>query len=245
MDWKDDKGKGGWEEASKEKPGPELGRLAPGSILLNLLSSGCSGQTGPPSALQRRLGIMTQEAKGPALRPTAAWAISKARGSWWVVGSLAGAQQTRHRQMKELENLPPQCKRPKEYLRWSKEGPGLRAPEWPTREPSVPRVPRAGGGEVGMAWEGAGMYLRPAECGEGSSGRGRSQAPLSHLPLLLGPRSPWGRAGNTEGHGAPRRHCSCGLVCGGSGTRRDTRYSLPRCYRSSAGPAQGPDPWTS
>lgn len=30
MDWNDDKGKGGWQEASKEKPGLELGHLTPG-----------------------------------------------------------------------------------------------------------------------------------------------------------------------------------------------------------------------
>ena len=47
-DGKDDKGKGGWEESSKEKPGPDLGYVAPGFMLLGLLSSGrCSGRQGP------------------------------------------------------------------------------------------------------------------------------------------------------------------------------------------------------
>lgn len=81
------------------------------------------------------------------------------------------------------------------------------------------------------------MYARPAECGPD-----QGQTPLSYLPLPLGPCSPWGHAENTEGQGVPRRHDSCGLGNGRSGTRRDTRCSPPRCYYSSAEPAQGARP---
>lgn len=87
------------------------------------------------------------------------------------------------------------------------------------------------------------MFLRPSETGEGSAGHGRSQAPLFHLSLLLGSRSPWGHPGYTEGCGAPSQHNNCGLVPGASGTRTGTQCSPLRYCCSSAGPAGGSDPW--
>lgn len=130
--------------------------------------------------------------------------------------------------MKEPENLQSQCEIAGEYSRWSKERPGVRNQTGP-REPSMPGEPCGG--------EGVGMYARPAEYGPD-----QGQTPLSYLPLPLGPCSPWGHAENTEGQGVPRQHDSCGLVHGRSGTRRDTRCSPPRCYYSSAEPAQGDRP---
>lgn len=58
-DEKTDDGNGSWEEASKEKPGLELGRLALESMFLSLVASWGSGQMGPPRALLRDLGTMT------------------------------------------------------------------------------------------------------------------------------------------------------------------------------------------
>lgn len=86
---------------------------------------------------------------------------------------------------------------------------------------------------------------RVPECVSEAITEGRGICKLSHLPLLLGPRSPSEHPGNIGAHGAPSQHDSCGLVPGVSGTRMGTLCSPLRHYCSSAGPAGEPDPWAS
>lgn len=108
-----------------------------------------------------------------------------------------------------------------------------------------PRGPGLAVGRLGPPGRVLGCVSEAIREGRGVCSPGRRQAPLSHLPLLLGPRSPWGRPGNTGGCGAPRRCSSCGLEPGVSGTRTGTRCSPLRYYCSFVGPAGGPDPWMS
>lgn len=67
-------------------------------------------------------------------------------------------------------------------------------------------------------------------------------SPLSHLPLRLGPRSPWGCPGCIGGCGAPSQGNSCGLAPGASSTRMGTPCSPLRCCCSFAGPVGRPHP---